>query len=63
MSRPRRGITHQGSVKTRQSSVNTALGQPGRAQDRDVIEDLVAALLGLALLIYLGFALAHPERF
>ncbi|WP_366521490.1 potassium-transporting ATPase subunit F [Micropruina sp.] len=28
-----------------------------------MIEDLLAALLGLALLIYLGFALAHPERF
>ncbi|WP_415105795.1 potassium-transporting ATPase subunit F [Micropruina sp.] len=28
-----------------------------------MIEDLLAALIGLALLIYLGFALAHPERF
>jgi K+-transporting ATPase KdpF subunit len=32
-------------------------------QDRSVIEDLLAALLGLALLIYLAYALANPERF
>jgi len=28
-----------------------------------VIEDVVAALIGLALLVYLGYALARPERF
>jgi len=28
-----------------------------------VIENLTAALIGLGLLIYLGFALSHPERF
>jgi len=28
-----------------------------------VIEDLVAAVVGVALLIYLAVALAHPERF
>ncbi|MFT4296378.1 MAG: potassium-transporting ATPase subunit F [Micropruina sp.] len=53
----------QGSVKTRQGSINTAIGGLGRAHDREVIEDLVAAVIGLALIVYLGFALAHPERF
>jgi K+-transporting ATPase KdpF subunit len=28
-----------------------------------VPEDLLAALIGLALLVYLGYALARPERF
>jgi len=28
-----------------------------------VVEDVVAALIGLALLVYLAYALAHPERF
>jgi len=28
-----------------------------------VIEDLVAIVIGLALLVYLGYALARPERF
>ncbi|MCC6495235.1 MAG: K(+)-transporting ATPase subunit F [Propionibacteriaceae bacterium] len=28
-----------------------------------VFEDLVAALLGIALLIYLAYALVRPERF
>jgi len=28
-----------------------------------VIEDFVAAAIGVALLVYLSYALAHPERF
>jgi len=28
-----------------------------------VIEDIVAAVIGLGLLVYLGYALARPERF
>lgn len=28
-----------------------------------VIEDLLAALIGLALIVYLAYALARPERF
>ena len=28
-----------------------------------VIEDIVAAVIGLALVIYLAYALARPERF
>lgn len=28
-----------------------------------VIENLVAALIGLALIVYLAYALARPERF
>jgi K+-transporting ATPase KdpF subunit len=34
-----------------------------RTQDEAVIEDLVAALIGLALIVYLAYALARPERF
>lgn len=29
----------------------------------DVLTDLVAVAIGLALLVYLAFALAHPESF
>jgi K+-transporting ATPase KdpF subunit len=32
-------------------------------KDGPVIEDLVAAVIGIALLVYLAYALAHPERF
>jgi len=35
----------------------------GGTQDRSVIEDLLAAVIGLALLVYLAYALARPERF
>jgi K+-transporting ATPase KdpF subunit len=28
-----------------------------------VIENLVAAVVGLALVVYLAYALVHPERF
>jgi K+-transporting ATPase KdpF subunit len=28
-----------------------------------VIENLVAAVVGLALIVYLAYALVHPERF
>ncbi|MGV8908103.1 MAG: K(+)-transporting ATPase subunit F [Propionicimonas sp.] len=28
-----------------------------------MIEDLLAAVIGLALLVYLAYALARPERF
>jgi len=28
-----------------------------------VIEDLLAVVIGLALLVYLGYALARPDRF
>ncbi|MBA3022155.1 MAG: K(+)-transporting ATPase subunit F [Propionicimonas sp.] len=28
-----------------------------------MIEDFVAAAIGVALLVYLSYALAHPERF
>lgn len=28
-----------------------------------VIEDIVAAVIGLALVVYLAYALARPERF
>jgi K+-transporting ATPase KdpF subunit len=29
----------------------------------DVIENIVAAMIGLALVVYLAYALARPERF
>jgi K+-transporting ATPase KdpF subunit len=31
--------------------------------DDFVIENLVAAVIGLALVVYLAYALIHPERF
>jgi len=35
----------------------------GAPNDGPVIEDLLAALIGLALIVYLAYALARPERF
>jgi len=29
----------------------------------DVIQNIVAAVVGLALVVYLAYALVHPERF
>jgi K+-transporting ATPase KdpF subunit len=29
----------------------------------DVIENIVAVVVGLALVVYLAYALVHPERF
>jgi len=54
---------HQGFVKIGQEAVSAALPGGPRVEDRLVIEDLVAAVVGVALLIYLAVALAHPERF
>ena len=60
------GLRHwfrQGIVKIGQEAVShPRSGQPER-HDRYVIEDLLAAVIGLALLAYLGYALARPERF
>ena len=36
---------------------------PARPRVVLVIEDIVAAVVGLALVIYLAYALARPERF
>lgn len=37
--------------------------RPGRHRMALVIEDIVAAVIGLALVVYLAYALARPERF
>ena len=53
----------QDRVNARQGGVNVA-GQDRRKSLTDsVIENLVAAILGLALLGYLVYALVRPERF
>jgi hypothetical protein len=42
----------------------SAVRQPHpESQDRFVIEDFVAAAIGLALLVYLAYALVRLERF
>ena len=46
-----------------QASVNPRPRASAALHDRIVIEDLVAAVIGLALLAYLGYALARPDRF
>ncbi|GAB3079176.1 hypothetical protein GCM10027080_27910 [Pedococcus soli] len=57
------GSARQDRVNASQGAVN-ARRCPGRATLTDtVIENLVAALLGLALLAYLVYALVRPERF
>lgn len=40
-----------------------AVSRPEWANDGLVIENFVAAFVGLGLLIYLGYALARPDRF
>jgi K+-transporting ATPase KdpF subunit len=59
------GLTRpsQGIVKIGQDVIRPGRSPLQQTQDRDVIEDLLAALIGLALLIYLAYALARPERF
>lgn len=58
-----RGFGCQDCVRTGQASVKSGFVGPGGPQDRLVIEDLVAVVVGLALLAYLGYALARPNRF
>lgn len=36
---------------------------PDAPHDDSVIENLVAAIVGFGLLVYLGYALIRPERF
>jgi K+-transporting ATPase KdpF subunit len=51
------------SVKIRQGRVRALVSGRTAANDERVIEDLLAALIGLALIVYLAYALARPERF
>ncbi|NNM44413.1 K(+)-transporting ATPase subunit F [Knoellia koreensis] len=53
----------QGRVKGRQGGVNAAYRRLVSSLTGDVIENLVAALLGVALLGYLVYALLRPEKF
>ena len=53
----------QDRVNARQGDVNAGLRRPRKSLTDTVIENLVAALLGLALLGYLVYALVRPERF
>ena len=53
----------QDLVNGRQGDVNTGRRRASRACTGHVIENLVAALLGLALLAYLVYALIRPEKF
>jgi K+-transporting ATPase KdpF subunit len=46
-----------------QASVNPRPWARAASEDRIVIENLVAVVIGLALLVYLGYALARPDRF
>lgn len=47
----------------RQVRVRPARRRQLPAHDRVVLEDIVALLVGIALLVYLLYALARPERF
>ena len=59
----RRAERSKDSVKTSQGRVRALVRRSGAANDERVIEDLLAALIGLALIVYLAYALARPERF
>lgn len=53
----------QERVKRRQPVVNGAGQGAAEAFTGGVIEQLVAGLLALALIVYLVYALVRPERF
>lgn len=61
--RTRRGSGRQDRVNARQQAVNAASGGRGRPLTGSVIENLVAGIVGTALLAYLVYALVRPERF
>ena len=52
----------QGTVKIHHDGISRTIQAPGDRKIGSVIEDVVAALVGLSLLFYLGYALARPER-
>jgi K+-transporting ATPase KdpF subunit len=54
---------HQDRVKARHGAVNGPWGRDPAALTGGVIENLIAAALGLALLAYLVYALIRPEKF
>ena len=60
---PTLGFRRQDRVKGSQGDVNAAASVLRESLTDSVIENLVAALLGVALLAYLVYALVRPERF
>jgi K+-transporting ATPase KdpF subunit len=61
--RQRRVRWRQEGVKDRQGAINQG-PRPDRVTLTDsVIENAIAAVLGLALLAYLVYALVRPEKF
>lgn len=54
---------HQDHVKIRQVAVTARSRSPAWRFYRNVLEDVVAAIVGVALLAYLFYALLRPERF
>ncbi|GAA2738683.1 hypothetical protein GCM10009867_31140 [Pedococcus aerophilus] len=57
------GFPRQDRVNASQGAVNGAGRRRPESLTDSVIENLVAALLGVALLAYLVYALVRPERF
>lgn len=53
----------QERVKARQPGVNTAHISPAGSLTGGVIENVVALVLGVALVGYLVYALLRPEKF
>jgi K+-transporting ATPase KdpF subunit len=53
----------QDRVKARHHDVKASRGAGRRVSTGDVIENVIAAALGLALLAYLVYALIRPEKF
>jgi K+-transporting ATPase KdpF subunit len=53
----------QDRVNARQGAVNAGWRGEAESFTENVIENLIAAVLGIALLGYLVYALVRPERF
>ncbi len=61
--RPWPQCRRQYGVKARHGAVNGMGARDPEALTGDVIENVIAAALGLALLAYLVYALIRPEKF
>ena len=54
---------HQGRVKTSQGGIRGAVIAVREVFREGMFEDLIAAVVGLALVGYLLYALVRPDRF
>lgn len=57
------GTGRQERIKTRQTTVNAGSAARVRVLTESVTENLIAAVIAIALIAYLVYALARPDKF